>query len=151
MQKPEIIVCECCGVASTVSIHHLNQTTVRLMAEILYPGWPSAVEITEALRRAHGMNHSHYTNSTKLQHWGLVAPHITHDNKHRRGWWKITQKGRDFVQGRISLARVAVTVNMKLLRYEGETVFYSELGPDLKMHGDYAEDKRQQILTAEDE
>jgi len=66
----------------------------------------------------------------KLTFWGLVEAEQNYDTgKRTSGMWCITQKGRDFVEGRIQVPKYALIYNSKFLEHEGELVsFKGRLG-----------------------
>ena len=74
------------------------------------------------------MNHSEAANFSKLQFWGFIRRLNT-------SWdWTITAKGYDFLDREITVPKFAITFNGRLVRFEGEQVFYN-LEPDqLKWH-----------------
>jgi hypothetical protein len=61
----------------------------------------------------------------KLISWGLVEemPKDPNNVKQRTsGYWKITEKGKRFVENTLKVEKYAVYYNNKLLRYEGRLV-----------------------------
>ncbi len=66
------------------------------------------------------------TNSQKLRYWGLAIPYLkTDEATQKRGWWEITRKGKDFVEGKISIPeKVLVRDNVVLKLYGVPKMFY---------------------------
>ena len=61
----------------------------------------------------------------QLQWWGLIEPTMTDDGI-RSGWWHITEKGRKFVEGKVSVPKWAYVYDGNLLEVSGEEVFITE-------------------------
>jgi len=63
---------------------------------------------------------SHYAD---LRHWGLIEPFKSNDPKKKSsGFWKITQKGIDFVEGKIRLPEKIRMYNNTFFGYDGEEI-----------------------------
>lgn len=61
----------------------------------------------------------------KLVHWGLVKekPKPTErEDKRTSGFWRITEKGREFAQNRAKVRKIAVLFNNTLERYDGPEI-----------------------------
>lgn len=60
----------------------------------------------------------------KLRYWGLIEPQPgeREDGSWRLGFYRITQLGRDFVLGQITVSSHVHIYNQKVLGFEGETV-----------------------------
>jgi hypothetical protein len=60
---------------------------------------------------------------TKLVHWKLIERQksIRNDSSYHVGHYRITQKGIDFLKGKISVPKTIVLFNAKLLRMSSET------------------------------
>lgn len=70
------------------------------------------------------LDHSGAVNElNKARYWGLLeeSPQRRADGG-RAGWWKLTPKGVDFIEGRITLPKYAVVYDGKLLELEGDQV-----------------------------
>ena len=81
---------------------------------------------------------------SKLRYWGLIAEK-TKDadaNKRTSGYWAITDKGRDFVEGRRSISKYVQLFDSKKFGYTGEQVTIKDaLGDDFdyrELMGDLA-------------
>lgn len=62
-------------------------------------------------------NLSHVTNSVKLKHWSFIAK-VADPKNH----WRITKKGEDFLFGKISVLKTAITRDDQVLGFEGKTL-----------------------------
>ena len=59
----------------------------------------------------------------KLRYWGLVEEEMERrEDGGRAGWWRVTEKGRDFALGRITVPKYARVFDAKLFALEGEEV-----------------------------
>lgn len=92
-----------------------------------------------------GISDTGTNDFSKLRYYGLVIekPKDANDTKTRTsGFWTITDKGRDFVEGRISVPQRLVLYNKKSLGFEGKEIFIKQaLGEkfdyDQLMKGEY--------------
>jgi len=133
--------CKTCGQSVTESRHTLNKASIKILNILSLK--PTLLD--DARIREEGLTISNYTNGTKLQHWGIIEPYITPDTVHQRGYWKLTGPGVLFMQNKLTAPKVAVTLNNKLVRYEGEEVYYDQVKGPAKQHGDYAREKAEQL------
>lgn len=63
---------------------------------------------------------SHYAD---LRHWGLIEPFKSNDPKKKSsGFWTITQKGIDFVEGKIRLPEKIKMFNNTFFGYDGDDI-----------------------------
>lgn len=64
----------------------------------------------------------------KLSLWGLIEEKIKDDSSDKRtsGYWKITQKGIDFVHGKLSVPKYIRTFNSHTYGSVGENVYIQD-------------------------
>jgi len=63
----------------------------------------------------------------KLPHWGLIEQKGNEDQtKRRSGFWRMTQKGIDFVEGKLEIMSHIVLYDNKLVRMEGSYIGIKE-------------------------
>ena len=67
-----------------------------------------------------------------LKHWGLLEQKMNDSDPTKKhvGWWRTTQKGRDFVSGRLAIPRKSVTYNDKLIELQGDLIYISQIIED---------------------
>lgn len=88
----------------------------------------------------------------KLKHWGLLEAMVSRrdDGSSRVGFYRITEKGRQFARGAISVPRTAYLHHQKFYGYgEEETDIKLALGDKFnfkELMGDYLSDSSQQKL-----
>jgi hypothetical protein len=59
----------------------------------------------------------------KLAYWGLAEEATERrDDGGRAGWWRVTERGEQFVLNKITISRWACIYDGRFLRYEGELV-----------------------------
>jgi len=95
--------------------------------------------------------HSQMANFQKLQYWGLIEPHVTDANYRKRGWWRVTMAGYEFLSGMKPARLKAITFNKRVRRHEGAIAYVEQLTGGWKYRGDYAAESRPQDLCAEDQ
>ncbi|NIQ00980.1 MAG: hypothetical protein GWM98_11625 [Nitrospinaceae bacterium] len=93
-----------------------------------------------------GLTYPQRTNSQKLRYWGLAAPVLDGEKKHKRGWWQITEKGSRFARRETSIYKTVVMKNNEFQRWEGDLVFIDQVIDGYEYRGDYQGQARQQIL-----
>ncbi len=64
---------------------------------------------------------SQFNNFQKLQYWGFVEKG-TEENGHTHEW-VLTEKGRDFVHGRIAVSKYMITYRNKTVGEDGQKLF----------------------------
>lgn len=63
----------------------------------------------------------------KLKYWGILEQKPNKDTKKKAsGYWKLTQKGIDFVQGRISVPKYVYLFDDRALRFSKEEVTFKD-------------------------
>jgi len=88
--------------------------------------------------RTLNLTSSEWTNAQKVRYWGL-AESVKHEGDRKGGWWKITAKGKDFVEGRIKIQRMVVMYRNQFVRYCGDETSFSEIHPGYMYRPDYSE------------
>ena len=59
----------------------------------------------------------------RLRHWGLITElQARRDDGGRAGWWRITDRGERYVQGKLRVPRYARIFNARCLELYGEPV-----------------------------
>lgn len=86
----------------------------------------------------------------KLAYWELAEPYTeTEDDVRKRGMWRITQKGIDFLHGRTTIIPRAWIYRKNVVRLEGEPIYISSVSDEYKVYMDFVEEARPHI-PAED-
>lgn len=105
--------CACCGHTNTIRSRKIH-TSMALKLVRLY--------------RLHGQQEFHLPTALNqlglaardeamLQHWGLLEAGA------HRGWWRVTDKGAQFILGEITVPRIArVGENSTLYGFEGDQI-----------------------------
>lgn len=88
------------------------------------------------------MNRNQDTNLQKLKHW-LFVEKMWDPEKHRvvRGFWRATQAGADFVNGKARAYETAVSLDDDFVRYEGGLVYAHEVEPSCWDRDDYLRER----------
>jgi len=93
-----------------------------------------------------GLTYSQRTNSQKLAYWGLAVPvKQTEEQSKKRGWWAITQKGIDFIEGRISIPKHAITRRGDIVGFEGEQIYLEDVKDGYQFRYEFKEQARSQL------
>ena len=126
------VVCPCCtqrAQAYRRTIHASMATAlIRIYHETAFtyitPPPHIVMDFGEAwVRFADVLAHNQIADAAKLRYWGLLVeqPETRLDGG-RRGLWRITYRGYEFVRGEMSVPRYAVVFDGNLLQLEGEPV-----------------------------
>lgn len=63
----------------------------------------------------------------KLRFWGLIEEYVNDDpTKRTSGYWRITDKGRQFVQRKITVSKYVLIYNKEFYGFQGAQVFIDD-------------------------
>lgn len=142
MSDKREVICKSCGHVSVEYRHSLNESIISLLILLFEKDVPLQAS-------AQGLNYTKRCNSQKLTYWGFIEPYITLENQRKRGWWRITKKGRSFMRGEISVSKTAITREGKVIAFSGPQVRLTDIKAEYKYRGDWADEARQQIIFEE--
>lgn len=130
--QPGGVDCPCCGQLVKIYKRKLNSTMARALV-LIYQYF----EIPPSYREEwfHGPSHSVWSTSggdaAKLRHWGLIEgrPGERPDGSTHTGFFRITDKGRDFVLGMVRVPQHVLLFNQNRFGFSFETTnIYEALG-----------------------
>lgn len=123
-KKPDDF-CESCGQYIGPYPHPLSKVLVRGLRKMYLT---SGTSFGKRPKGDLALTDSEYGNLPKLQYW-LVMERLWRPelNSFARGWWRVTEYGEQFLQGRVSLFQKAITVLNEFQRYEGRRVYLDEI------------------------
>lgn len=138
--KPEksTKICEHCGAKNVEYRFSFNSGLASCLRKIFEAGGVAKNSMI-------GLTKSQYTNITKMRHWGLIVPHVNEESIKKRGWWKLTKRGSDFLAGTITIPRFVVTCRGDLVRMETPNIFIGDIDENWKYRDHYAEQARHQL------
>lgn len=90
------------------------------------------------------MTRSQWTNFQKLRYWTFIAP-VLGENAKKGGYWKITEAGKRFLQGRIQVPKKVVMYRNQFVRFEGEKITFDQVNDGYLYRGDYRDQAREQL------
>lgn len=120
-EKENGCFCLCCGRWAKIYTRQISKRVARCLIGLYSfsiddPRFFHVLEMPETNKRSSG-------DFTKLALWGLMVERFNDDDtKQTSGFWKITQKGIDFVEGKILLPKYVRTFDNKILGYVGGNV-----------------------------
>ncbi|HPV96745.1 MAG TPA: hypothetical protein PLZ78_02835 [Spirochaetota bacterium] len=124
-RRDESSVCPTCGRKIAKYTHSLNVGLVRALAVLDRHGSANIARI--------GLSHSQIANFNKLRYWGLVEPAA------KRGEWRVTAHGKDFLSGRAQVYSQVVTFHNERDRWEGRVITIRDVLPrEFAQRSDYA-------------
>lgn len=121
--------CQCCGrPRPRVYPRTLNSGMARGLIKIYRASPDDWIHVGQLfLAEGENANHAEYS---KLKFWGLLEPRPEEQVEgHRSGFWRLTDLGRAFVMGRVSVPRISYVAGQHLLRQSSErTDIFKALG-----------------------
>lgn len=130
-------VCHECKAKHIAYKFHLHSWLIDVLHKI-------AVQTQPAFLRELDLTNTQWTNAQKLSYWGFIEP-LTMKGQRRHGYWFLTEKGRQFLNGSLRVNKIAVMRDNKLLRYEGPLVDSSLADYVVETRPDYQQQIREQI------
>jgi hypothetical protein len=124
--------CPHCGASMVEYRHGLSKALVEGLVRLHKQGKPVNLSVLELTR-------NQWDNFQKLRYWDLVAHYTDKEGIRKGGVWTITQKGLDFVQGRIRIPRSVWTYRGERVRYEGKEIAIWNVHEGYGYMADYAE------------
>lgn len=112
-------VCEHCGASMQEYRHSLNLGLLEGLLRLYKAAKP--VNLRDLL-----LTRSQWDNFQKLRYWDLVQKH-REGGIEKGGIWEITERGRDFVLGRVTVPRQVRTYRGERVGFEGDQVAASEI------------------------
>ncbi len=82
------------------------------------------------------LTNSQINNLQKLRYWGIIEKRA--DEKRKGGYWRVTDVGLWFMEGRTVLRKYVWTYRGEFVRFDGPQVLISELTDGWKYRPDYA-------------
>lgn len=126
--------CLHCGAKTVEYKHNLSKGQIRPLIKLLAAGGGPA-SITDDLHLIKG----EYTNFAKLAYWGLAKKEgITE----RGGRWQITERGKEFLRGKIKLRKTVWVYRNDVQRFEGDEISVMDVTGGWKYRPQYAREAR---------
>jgi hypothetical protein len=105
-------MCPTCDQFAKVYRRQINSGMARSLI-LMYRQGPGFIHIPTAIG-------ARSREEGKLAYWGLAEEeHVVREDGGRAGWWRITQKGTQFVLGLISVDKYALVYNGRVLDFDG--------------------------------
>jgi hypothetical protein len=117
------VICPCCTQSAKVYRRAMSNATARFMIRLYRYNNNQGrdfVYMPAQLDQMRGTPHQGgYGNLA--QHWGLLEkqPGIRKDGSNRTGWWRLTTRGRAFVENRITVPKYAYIYDNECLGLGG--------------------------------
>lgn len=109
--------CPCCGLFVKLYKRKMGSVMARCLIRLSHlDGYVHVREIVQ------GISDTGTNDFSKLLYWGLIEELPNKDAKKKTsGYWRITPKGRDFVNRRIMVPRHVFVFNAVALKFSDET------------------------------
>jgi len=122
--------CECCGAKMEEYGITLRKGIVRALVK-----WYKKNGLEYGKKAEVKLSRGEYSNWAHLRYWGLIE---RPKSDGRGGTWRVTQKGLDFITGKISLRKKVWTWRNKVQREEGPMTRIQDVTDGWKYRPDYA-------------
>ncbi len=134
--------CVLCSSSDSDHTHTLTKNMVKFLVKMYQVSPFEPVNI-----RALGFGeYGDRTNFCKLKYWGMIDRYVTAENKHKAGWWKMLEPGRQFVQEKFNVRKIAITHNNVVVRMEGDLVSIRDVDDAYFYRGDYVATARPHVM-----
>jgi hypothetical protein len=74
-----------------------------------------------------GLTRNQWDNFQKLRYWGLVEKAVNEEGRRIAGHWSMTEKGIDFIKGRITIPKSVWTFRGDSVRFEGDSCYFLDV------------------------
>jgi hypothetical protein len=135
-------VCEHCGAKFVEYRYGFNKGLAVFLAKLYEAG-------KEVRTNDLGLTYPQRTNSQKVAYWGLGKQVMNDESRIKAGWWIITEKGKAFVEGRITIQKYCYTLRAKVVRHDGPETRFSDVHEGYKYREHFREQARKQIKPIE--
>lgn len=120
--------CPCCDQYAKLYPRPLPSATARVMIEIFRRNegrW--FIDLPPVLDTMKGTAHQG-GYGTLAHHWGLLEamPGERDDGSNRVGWWRLSDTGRAFVRGEVTVPKRALIYNNRCIGFRGEPITISD-------------------------
>jgi hypothetical protein len=115
-------ICPLCTQNAKIYPRSLPLASAKVMVELFKRNeGRDYIDVPEVLDTMKGTAHQG-GYGTLSWHWGLIEPMPgqREDGSNRVGWWRLTDRGRAFVRGEVTVPRKARIYANRLLSFEGE-------------------------------
>lgn len=137
--------CPHCGAKMVEYRHSLNAGLVTALRRLRDAGGDSGASGGgEANLADLGLTRNQWDNFQKLRYFDLVEQ-VEVDGRRKRGVWRVTERGRDWLDGAIRVPMRAVTYRGERVAYEGPAVTPNDLSPGFAHRETYAAEARPHI------
>ena len=152
----ETCVCPTCGAKMVEYKFGFNRGLAVALRALYRADGPVAMDSL-------GLAYAERTNSQKLAYWKLAVPVVKTkrivscmdpeevvdelnaraERQRRAGWWSITEKGKDFVEGLITIPKYAHTLRGGVTGFSGDEMYIWDVKDGFEFRGDYVDQGRQ--------
>lgn len=126
-------ICDHCGAKIVEYPHTLNKGLMRALYKV-YRSGGGPINLKNVLP---SLTRNEWDNFQKLKYWNLVEQVIV-DGSRKKGVWLITELGKKFVTGNISLPNKVWTFRGEIVKYEGSNIFIQDITDGYKFRPEYA-------------
>ena len=111
--------CPCCKQMAKLYKRTVNAQMARALVVLARNTKPGEYAHWPTLLRQNGVR----ADEAKLRYWALVEEEaIVRPDGGRSGWWRVTDLGRQFLAGAVSIDKYALVYDGQLRGFDGKTV-----------------------------
>lgn len=114
--------CPCCTQLAKVYRRRINSSQARNLI-LTYRANGREFGYLQKVRRSANVNGRDNREESKLRYWGLIEEASTRrPDGGRAGWWRVTEKGEQWIHGRITVPKYARIYDTRCLQLLGDPV-----------------------------
>jgi hypothetical protein len=112
--------CPCCSQRAQTYRRKITATSARALVTMYRKHGLEVGHLPTALGRKQA-------DEAKMVYWGLIEDEgVLRDDGGRAGYWRVTDKGLHFMQGRLTIQKYALVYDSRCLGFEGPQVSFSQ-------------------------
>lgn len=125
------VTCPCCGQYAKMYRRKITSTMAKCLVMIhrfFQHNKVSFIHVPNYLVKVKNDGSVAGGDVAKLKHWGLLEPVVNEraDGSKRAGFYRITQLGKDWADGKVEIPKYAYIYNQKLYKLSDEKVFIKD-------------------------
>lgn len=131
----KIEYCQHCGAKMVAYKHTINKG----MAGSLLRAYSVVRPGTQIKVSSLGLTHNQQANWQKLRYWGLIDFCYNENGTRDDGWWVVTEKGMEFVEGKISIPKNVKTYRKDVTWQSEEQLWFKDVDEGYARRIEWAE------------
>lgn len=136
--KTDETVCAHCGAKSVVYRYNFNKGFARALYKAAKHG-PGPFNLSDLK-----LSNPQYAVFYRMKYWGVIEP-VKLEGDRKAGVHQMTQKGFDFLRGKISIPRTCFIRTREAIGFSDEHIYFRDVTDGYEYVEDYKDQVRAQI------